>query len=271
MPDGGWGDRLKDIGQDLINIEVNTILADGMTGRKMPPYPEALHDIAKRYAQFLCSPVGLDVADFFQKAALYEDSDPQTRTTDADAWRPVFNGSSDIPEELTNGARDFRWLRWAAMQVIQRHREQGGGNSDLMPEIMTIVNRIHRHSGQLELMIDALAEQTKKSGLIGVTRKDLYAALPEAISTLPDLSAVDLTRIRKIWELGVDTIVMQSVLQLDGDIIFRADKNLDLATKASLVAAHRQFVDLGVSHWRSMFELIANLMGAAIGRLLPGR
>ena len=50
MPDGGWGDRLKDIGQDLINIEVNTILADGMTGRKMPPYPEALHDIAKRYA-----------------------------------------------------------------------------------------------------------------------------------------------------------------------------------------------------------------------------
>lgn len=270
MPDGSWGDRLKLLGQDLVTIEVNTILADGMTGRKMPPYPEALYDIAKRFARYLCECTRLDLTDFFAQAQALEDGNAPHAVAAADDLKPSFGGAPGVPETLTNGERDFRRLRWAAKQVIDHQREAPAGAA-LTPEILTIVHRVHRHSGQLELMVGGFAKSVRDTGLIGVDGTALYQGLRTRTEPLPMLSAVDLTRIRKIWEIGVDAIVLQSVLQLDGDIVFRADKNLDLETRKSLVAAHRQFVELGVTHWRAMFELLASLMGSALGRLLPGR
>ncbi|MEO1225003.1 MAG: hypothetical protein AAFX92_12300 [Pseudomonadota bacterium] len=273
----GWGARLKDLGQDLTNIEVNTILADGMTGRKMPPYPEALYDIADRYADYLVGKVGLDLIDFVNQArALEEGRAPSGVTASADL-RPVFpkdtalSKLTDVPEALKNGWQDFRRLRWAANAVINLQKRNPPLDDPLSPETLTIVSRIHRNCGQLEMIVRRLQDDGENAKLIGVDDRSLYGELNEAKTPLPEASAVDLTRIRKIWELGVDRIVLQSVLQLDGDIVFRADKSLDLKARESLVKAHREFVELGVNHWRAMFELLANLMGSVFDRLIPGR
>lgn len=267
----GWGARLRDLGQDLTNIEVNTILADGMTGRKMPPYPEALYDIADRYARCLVDDVGLDLIDFFNQARALEEARAPSGVTSASDLRPAFLAGTAVPEALTNGAEDFRRLRWAAKAVIDHQRSVPPRDPVLEPEVLTIVNRIHRHSGQLELVVGKLLEEAGADDLIGVDGDALYRKLRDPKIQVPVAPAVDLTRIRKIWELGVDRIVLQSVLQLDGDIVFRADKNLDLKAREALVKAHREFVELGVNHWRAMFELLANLMGSVFDRLIPGR
>lgn len=271
MFDRNWRKRLKDVGQDLTNIEVNTILGDGMTGRKFPPYPEALYDIAKRYALFVIEATNLDLVDFFAKAEALEQGKAPEGVTAAVDLQPVFNGSTEVPEALTNGGQDFRRLRWAAKQLIDRQKSDVPAGAALDAGVMTILNRIHRNCGQLELMVSGFPDQVEETGLVKVNKDELYKGLRERGDSLPAITAVDLTRIRKIWEIGVDRIVLQSVLQLDGDIVFRADKSLDLNARAALVDAHRKFVDLGVTHWRTMFELLAKLMGSALGRLLPGR
>ena len=263
----GWGARLRDLGQDLTNIEVNTILTDGMTGRKMPPYPEALNDIADRYARYLVDTVGLDLIDFFNQAHALEEGRAPSGVTSSSDLKPEFKAGTQVPEALTNGEKDFRRLRWAASAVIDDQKR----DPVVQPEVLTIVSRIHRHSGQLELVVRHLLEQGGVGDFIGIKGRALYQKLRERATELPGAPAVDLTRIRKIWELGVDRIVLQSMLQLDGDIVFRADKSLDLKAREALVKAHREFVELGVNHWRAMFELLANLMGSVFNRLLPGR
>jgi hypothetical protein len=49
---------LGDIAHNLLNLEVNTILCDGITAEKMPAAHEALTDIAHRYYRFLRNRIG---------------------------------------------------------------------------------------------------------------------------------------------------------------------------------------------------------------------
>ena len=83
---------------------------------------------------------------------------------------------------------------------------------------------------------------------------------------LPPAPPEHLTRIRKIWDIGTDLIVLQTVIQLDGDIIFRATKAYAQG-RHPLVEAHRRASDIGLKHWSSMFELIASLVGGLADRI----
>src|SRR4051794_25106733 len=61
-------EALGDIVHNLLNLEVNTILCDGITAEKMPRAHQALTDIAHRYYRFLRSRIseleraGVDVS-----------------------------------------------------------------------------------------------------------------------------------------------------------------------------------------------------------------
>ncbi|MEM7191041.1 MAG: hypothetical protein AAF439_15625 [Pseudomonadota bacterium] len=285
---GGWGDRLKDLGQDLINIEVNTILTDGMTGRKMPPYPEALLEIAEAYDRYLRDRAKLPVNNYLHGARVRHERAKSGAVEKADAPTDFEPPEGAELEEVSNNEVTFRGLRWTALVALNQHEEavlrlsqleEAAGDVEadeqteaalLDPEIQTVLRRIERNSGQLELLVQRIAQDPAKD-LIGVASKVLYDTLGKPETKLPEIPAVDLTRIRKMWELGTDRIVLQSVLQMDGDVIFRADKNLDLNARAPLVEAHRKFVDLGVTHWRTMFELLANLVTSLAGRLFGTR
>jgi hypothetical protein len=73
--------------------------------------------------------------------------------------------------------------------------------------------------------------------------------------------------IRKIWDIGTDTIVFQTVQQLDGDVIFRVRRGLDLTKQQALLAAHQQACNVAMTFWRSMFELIAALISGLADRI----
>src|ERR1700693_705224 len=85
-------EALRDIGHHLLNLEVNTILCDGITAEKMPGADEALTDIARRYLRFLHSRIselaeaGVDVSAILpvlaNKDARVEFGDWQLRATD---------------------------------------------------------------------------------------------------------------------------------------------------------------------------------------------
>ena len=76
-----------------------------------------------------------------------------------------------------------------------------------------------------------------------------------------------LTDIRKFWDIGTDTIVFQTVQQLDGDVIFRVRRGIDLARQQVLLEVHQQACHVAMSYWRSMFELIAALITGLADRI----
>ena len=68
---------------------------------------------------------------------------------------------------------------------------------------------------------------------------------------------------RKAWELGTDTIVAQTVVQIDGDVIQRVDEYMYDAP--AMWDLHRRAVANAVGQWQMLVELFIRVAVGAIG------
>src|SRR5579863_5170557 len=104
------GFELTGTARSLLNIEVNTIVRDNMTGEPMPPVPHALLDVAGDYARTLCA-FGIDLPAFF----VIKIGDVPGAVI---AWA---DNPASVSEQLTISAETFDRLRWAAKGAAQAH------------------------------------------------------------------------------------------------------------------------------------------------------
>ncbi|MFL5280237.1 MAG: hypothetical protein ACJ8AW_04390 [Rhodopila sp.] len=61
--------------------------------------------------------------------------------------------------------------------------------------------------------------------------------------------------IRKAWDMGVDKVSIQTVLQIDGDVM-QVVAPLEDDQRAFLTALHRAAVRDGVGQWRTLFDVL---------------
>lgn len=102
-----------------------------------------------------------------------------------------------------------------------------------------------------ELTID-LTNEYSRSDL--VNRDD--------IEPLPIRDA-DLVSIGKIWELGTEVIAMQTIVQIDGDVITRLNPNfMDEARYPKLHDYHTQGVNIALKHWSDLVQVAKELIVA---------
>jgi hypothetical protein len=273
MANEDWGGALRDLARDLINIETNTVLSSGITGRKMPGYPHALQDIIGKFANFMADEVGIDVDKFCQqfdegvrqRASRPDDPDSASLENDqaARAIEPDFSvGSYCTP--LPNGPWSFYLLRWLAANALSQTQRR------LPEQQASVLTRIRVNSDHLKIVTRELKKLGGGNPYIGVTRDAILALEAKTGGTVPAIPPAPLealTMIRKIWDIGVDSIVFQTVQQLDGDVIFRVRSGLDLSKRQVLLEAHQQACNVAMSYWRSMFELIAALVSGLANRI----
>jgi hypothetical protein len=278
MANEDWGAALRDLARDLINIETNTILSTGITGRKMPSYPHALQDIIGKFANFMAFEVGIDVdafCDEFRKrfgyppllgeASRTNGEDPDTDNVDND--RAAREIEVDFTERrfstpLPNGPWSFYLLRWLAANALAQ--------KSIPEQQVGVVTRIRVNSDQLRIVTRELAKLAGRNPYVGVKRDEiltLHAETGADRPAIPPAPPEEMTVIRKIWDIGTDTIVFQTVQQLDGDVIFRVRRGLDLTKQQALLEAHQQACNVAMSYWRSMFELIAALISGLADRI----
>jgi hypothetical protein len=273
MPSEDWGDALRDLARGLINIETNTVLSVGITGRKMPSYPHALQDILGKYANFLADEVGIDVDRFCrefdervrQQASQPDDPDSASLENDqaARAIEPDFTvGSFSTP--LPNGPWSFYLLRWLAANALRQKQRR------IPEQHLSVVTRIRVSSDHLKIVTRELKKLGGGNPYIDVTRDEiltLEAKTGAGQPAIPPAPPEALTMIRKIWDIGVDSILFQTVQQLDGDVIFRVRRSVDLSKRQALLEAHQQACNVAMSYWRTMFELIAALISGLANRI----
>lgn len=97
-------------------------------------------------------------------------------------------------------------------------------------------------------------------------RLDLAAAV--------QVSASHITQIRKIWDTGTETVVMQTLVQMDGDIITRVHPRYADAAAARLHQLHNEATRTAIETWKDMALLVASLVGSTfqgLADLLLGR
>lgn len=257
-----WAGRIRTIGEGLFYIEVNTIEKASMSAQKMPDAPLALHAIIDSYSSYLTE-LGYAVDSPLYKMASDRIALPvgtpatdEKRLTDAlGQWHP----SSEPQPELTNGPETFEALQWAARAAARDVPKP----RDI--ETPGILARIVANSRQLReasiLLMRDHPSDAQKQPLFGVTIEAAVRALLN--NPLPPLFVRPdvLVLIRKIWDVGTETVLMQSTMHIDGDLTVRVSPQLPEAKREFYAALHNGYMRTSVGQWQNLFNLIRELAG----------
>jgi len=297
-----WQQRIETIASNLLTLEVNTaVKARGISAEKMPELPLALHSLIDEYGSQLQeyrSQVtrGL-VAQSAARVIAPDDAADIRRSLQA--WDPEADTTGVVnSSDLTNGAETFEAMLWAAVAAdSERGRERARRNGSVIDR--ALIERIGANCRQLREVAILLEQEFSSNredlqqstatfperltkvagggtvdlqpsrlfgGTIDQTVKALFRYPRPVLSIAPDLTIL----IRKAWDIGLEEIRFQTVLQLDGDVIVRIGRNADAAQLGYLGELHRQAVNDGLAQWHGMFQIIGNLI-EGVGRFIFGR
>ena len=90
---------------------------------------------------------------------------------------------------------------------------------------------------------------------------------------LKDLSLErkDHLTVRKLWELGLETIAIQTIIELDGDVTTRIQPQYSTDDNATLHKLHHSSVDLSYNYWLSLIKLIGEVFNTVLKNVFkPG-
>lgn len=233
--------------EDVLHLEVNTILSDGIQGKGMPPARHALIDLARDYMEKL------------------ETLDPQS-------VQGIPTDLVDPDDGRLKGSRAaFAWVRSAASTLEERP----------YPEAQLVVlRRIKAHCAMLGETFRAVESRGGEGRLASndYTRGELNALDgekdKEGLPRLPDLALMPRERasLRKMWELGTDTVVMQTVVSLDGDVINRIEREYAGEQFQILHRLHAEAVSTSISTWRFLVETVVGVVENLLGMITrPGK
>ena len=252
-----WQDSLSDLAHDLINIEVNTIRATGITGRKMPSWPHALIDIAAIYRRYLLTTAHVDLQPFWRKS---NDDDLAVESS-----RFLESAQTDGLEAKTDEVT-FSRLRYAAAWALNNRND---ANHPVNEDEREILFRIRRNCDQIKGLLRTIKGNDRYKDFVGRSRSELAQSYETKGTVAPNLPTASLVQIRKIWDIGVDKVMLQTVIQLDGDVINRVTPDAS-DPQAPIWQAHEKMIGLGMTHWRTMFEILSRLVGGVF-KVLLGR
>ena len=252
-------ESLKQTARDLTTLEINTIIKDNMTARKMPPPGHAVLDIAGCYADKIQIDLEIPLATPFMSDNLGAAEMPRVSE-----WRP------DRVERVDLKCDDetFRRLRRAAYRILE-------DRTDIETHDRVVVLRIMRNADQLRSLLRQLETRRTSSvdhdNFLGCNRADLTKQETKlGRHPRPSLHPAEITLVRKIWDIGVEQVVMQSTVSLTGDVINRVQSQSGPEDVTALLEFHREGIVAAGRMWKLIAETLGSMAGGFI-KLLGGK
>ena len=280
---------LTEVGRDLLVMEISTIESQTITGHKMPWFPHAVIDVLTKYADWFV------VTRELKMGTILDCPDPLTREL------LITLTLSEAPEsdtQITNGWRTIEQIRRTAKFLVDDELMQALHKEPLTPIERSLAVRIRRNCDQLKAMVvrfratevwkryfltDAAVQNIAQARTEtssdhawtsfrqvddGLTRSGISRSLERAgKSEHAVLDSDAAIRLRKIWELGTDSIVAQTLVHIDGDIVTRVHQGMDQETLAYYLNIHNQGIDTAVKQWRTLFDAFTALVGGVADRI----
>lgn len=276
-------DYIRNLASDLLNLEVNTIIKDNTTSGKMPAKKRiALLEIADMYREKL---VQYGVCEY----ATQENTD--TSNNQLIKWR--FGGEFSF-KEIKNFAEKevgliHKKIDEPSITEVKKKALEGK---------LKILNRIVRQSSSMIGMFKIrrltfkVSKETSKNddGLFntfykGGEQKDYQPFVSQMKSatwnndiSLSDINSSDdiqlapdqITLIRKAWEIGTQQVLLQTIIQLDGDVtsyltheFLRQPED----SKRMLLNLHNDAIGTSTAFWSTLFNTVSNLAGKAFSKI----
>jgi hypothetical protein len=264
---------------DLLTLEINTLVKPGMTGRKMPPFGHAMIDIFCAYDAWLSRRIGGWNAGWEafssndeQRAELLEElEDNGTIQRSRVVERTGTGGEPTLIQRLdttplyesgaTVTAGDFSTLRERARDadtvygILARYGYRVEPGDDVM------LVRITRNCDQLK----AILERSSKLGRSATLSRTSDNGAKH--TTTKSLSDEDMITVRKAWDMGTEVVALQTVVQLDGDIVTRINEAYTSERARPVRELHREGVSNALEHWKYLVDTVKSVVGAGLSKL----
>lgn len=234
------------LGQSLLRLEINTILKSNMTAEPMPPLPLALLSILDDYLTRLAL-LGAEwtrIAEALREKRITITASGQAAT------------EAEVRTQLTPTSETFDAVRTVATQLREAKESE---NRDA-----TVLTRIIQCC---ELIMDII-KRLPKTGMLslhlGMTREQLQDREPPLRLGPYDISATQILRIRKIWDIGTEEIVAQTSIDLTGDVVMRITPWLLKEENKALLDVHRDAVTTSTGYWKDLMGTAVALVSSAV-------
>lgn len=249
--------KISEMIVEATNLEINSIVVDGISGRKMPGItPTLLETISAWVFQFeaLRNQLTMDRFKVELNHPMVKATGQWTKEKKTLFKKYVFT-ETDFnefsKEALVTGVLDIDAMssfREAMAEQMKNKPNADDHNAELF-RLLKVQTRLMILKNQLEASF-----QDQKNA---ITKKHDFRHIQE---------------LRKLWELKDGFIYAQNIVQLDGDIIARSnlriyrDRRIRDKTP-QLLDFHRKNVDIGIKHWHFIIETIISI-AKAVGEKL---
>ena len=241
-------EQVGGIARDLLKLEINTIIKRDMSATKMPPVRHALMDIGKSYRQELTR---LQAGEW---SNLESGNTPHGSLTFFNAYRAAASAKIKQMEATpppTSEDELAQYLRSVAM--LERIRD----TSDQMKAILQRIG--NDEHGNVE------ENNYTRNEVEGLTN----APRPQPLE--PRLAPEHLMIIRKAWEIMTEQVLLQTVIQMDGDVITRMSPRVaELHDIALVFRIHKESVELSIEFWSKLIGLVTGFLKGLIPRFGSG-
>ena len=75
-----------------------------------------------------------------------------------------------------------------------------------------------------------------------------------------DMSPKDRAKIKRMFDLGTETVVMQTRFGIDGDVITRIEKGFAQSPKQVILDMHDKHTNLSLNYWQRIVDLAVNVI-----------
>ena len=148
-----------------------------------------------------------------------------------------------------------------ALERLIISRESQSEENEEWATQRVILRRIGHYSHLIYNILDDLERNCKSPSSFNWwngTKADLYDHYNEMIDISIDPHYVAL--IRKSWDMGVEQVVMQTIIQIDGDMISRIQQGFEDEEHRGLQQLHLETCRMGVETWETMTKLVIHFI-----------
>lgn len=269
--DGGFS--LRHLLDDLHKLEINTIEKADLTAERMPAPLLAIRNVATEYQAYLGC---YSTSDSPMERLLFVRDMARARLEQPDTLEQQRVMLSRIER---NAVTLIGILERAQEQRDAERAARGGGRNDphARPDASHgLLSRLHLKARDTNKQTAALEQQRQDAGVTGPIPDELYYATSERLSMMDrnqinavwQVSAADRAQIRKIWEIGAERVLIQTVIQIEGDVVTRISPDLQALDKQYLLPIHQDGVKTAMRTWSALIAIAQGLIEAVGGALL---
>ncbi|AFM04240.1 hypothetical protein Fleli_1842 [Bernardetia litoralis DSM 6794] len=240
-------DFIKNLANDLLRLEVNTIVKDQLLCSKPRSHRWELYDVANAYRELLIS---YTVSSINPQLGKSNDSEEMRKE-----FKNLYAGLASFLEiqQFAETKRDEFEQELERIQLTSNQIEA-------LNERVMLCERVVRQSQQ---MIDIFLELQNESNDPIVSDNEFPTMRLDHLEDL-NLSPSQISIIRKANEIGTQRVLLQTVVQVEGDItsyITTRFLNFPEKEQKMIKEVHESSIMTSIQMWQYLFQAVSRLAG----------